>query len=74
MPESLAESFWGWARAGQSQVPPPSPVTSPGLLPHQTLYMILTSVFQKDRKGMRELEGLASENRGCRSLRVWSLG
>lgn len=28
------------------------------------LYLDLTSVFQKDRRGMREVEGLASVDRG----------
>lgn len=47
---------------------------SPGLPPNQSLFPVLTSVFQKDRSGMREAEGLASEDKAYTELRWLSLG
>lgn len=67
MPGSLAESFWGLGAKSRSLC------LLPGLLPSWPLHQVLTSEPRKDRKGIREFEGLVSENRGCGSLGLGSL-
>lgn len=67
VPASLAESFWGMARGrnpGRCLCPSRgSSLASPA--------PVLTSEPRKDRKGIREFEGLVSANRGHVSWGPW---
>lgn len=67
VPASLAESFWGMAQ-GQNQGHCLCPSWGASL---GSPTPVLTSELRKDRKGIREFEGLVSANRGRVSWGPW---
>lgn len=74
MPGSLVESFWGGAGwEGKGGVGIKAPGFCPGLLPTSPCTQALTSELQRDRKGIREFEGLVSAKREHRSQGVGPL-